>query len=103
MHLRIFGGLSNSALKVFARLLPVAFLQRRITHGAVCDWIVRLLAQNFLKRSQASCAVVTGMEIEISKGSFTFGVVHCARCNSNVINSGRRGGPEIRDVAGLEI
>ena len=103
MHLRIFGGLSNSALKVFSRFFPVTFLQRRITHGAVRDWIVRLLAQDFFKRSQASRAVVTGMEVEISEDSFTFCVVHCARCNSNVIYSGRRGGPEIGDVAGLEI
>src|SRR5438128_1197499 len=103
MHLRIFGGLSNSALKVFSRFFPVAFLQRRITHSAVCDWIVRLLAQDFFKRSQASGAVVTGMEVEISEGSFTFCVVHCTRRNGNVIYSGRRGGPEIGDVTGLEI
>src|SRR5437763_15326098 len=103
MHLRVFGGLGDSALKVRFRFFPVALLQGCVTHSAICGWMVRLLLQNLLKCSQASSAVVAAMEIQISKYSFNFGVVHRARGEGDVINSGRRGSPEIHDAVAPEI
>src|SRR5205809_7071179 len=103
MHLRVFGGLGDSALEVLFRFFPITFLQGRITHRTICGWMVRLLLQNLLKCRQPSSAVIAAVEVEISKYGFNFGVVHRARGKGDVINSRGRGSPEIHDAITPEV